>query len=523
MSKSFDRSLRKGSDPLIIGNSKLASDSDNNLSILDSNDAPKKLIASELEIGDSSNKIIIKKGSDNKVSFQTQASGSEPEDSGGAGLTIQEEGSDLSTTATTLNFVGDAVTASGTGSTKTITVSASSGGGVTVFADISAMTSASASAGNQAFVTANSGLYVHNGGGWYKVATVNTNPTISSPSSGTSYFLNTDGSTATAIELVGADVDEGTTLQNSYAVTTGSLTNGGGTTATITSSATADGTFSALSPSTNTTNRFFKITGNSNSSFAGSFSLTFSMSDGISVATTVQNFSLTFFTQMYVPSGTTLLLGMSFDSSGIGKSGSYGTPTTVGSGVESFYTSGGYNSTMAGHAGYPSATRANNGYSISEISSVNATKGKTIICWYKGSQSINGGSYSVGVPILSVYSNTWGGFGINNGKIASFDGSNLYRTEGSTNVADDNWHCLAWVHSDGTHSRLSNNQIGMYVDGAYETHHALSVGLNYFKANEVFIGYSSDNAWRPPTRVDAFQIFDDELTDAQILSIYEGG
>ena len=37
-------------------------------------------------------------------------------------LTVQEEGSALSTAATTLNFVGSAVTASGTGATKTITI-----------------------------------------------------------------------------------------------------------------------------------------------------------------------------------------------------------------------------------------------------------------------------------------------------------------------------------------------------------------------------------------------------------------
>ena len=41
---------------------------------------------------------------------------------GGSSLTIQEEGSSLSTAATTLNFVGSAVTASGTGATKTITI-----------------------------------------------------------------------------------------------------------------------------------------------------------------------------------------------------------------------------------------------------------------------------------------------------------------------------------------------------------------------------------------------------------------
>ena len=41
---------------------------------------------------------------------------------GGSDITVQEEGSSLSTAATTLNFVGNAVTATGTGATKTITI-----------------------------------------------------------------------------------------------------------------------------------------------------------------------------------------------------------------------------------------------------------------------------------------------------------------------------------------------------------------------------------------------------------------
>ena len=41
---------------------------------------------------------------------------------GGGGITVEEEGSALSTTATTLNFTGNGVTASGTGATKTIAV-----------------------------------------------------------------------------------------------------------------------------------------------------------------------------------------------------------------------------------------------------------------------------------------------------------------------------------------------------------------------------------------------------------------
>ena len=53
--------------------------------------------------------------------------------SGGGGgsntITVQDEGSTLSTAASTLNFVGSGVTASGTGATKTITISGGGGGG----------------------------------------------------------------------------------------------------------------------------------------------------------------------------------------------------------------------------------------------------------------------------------------------------------------------------------------------------------------------------------------------------------
>ena len=251
MSKALDRSQRAGSDPIQIGSTKLVTDSNNDLTVQDTSNNRKKILASEVHLGDSSNVVILKKGSDNNIQFQTQASGG--------------------------------------------SASSSNAGGTVVYATISAMTAVSASAGDQALVTANSGLYVHNGGGWYKVATINTSPTISSPSTGGSFVLAKDG-TATTIELVGADVDEGTTLQNSYAVTTGSLTNGGGATAAVTTSSTSNGTYAALNPSTNTTNRFFKVTPTTNTSYAGSFSITFSVSDGINAATTIQSFSLEFST-----------------------------------------------------------------------------------------------------------------------------------------------------------------------------------------------------------------------------------
>ena len=109
MTKARDRSSRSGSDPIQIGSTKLVTDGSDNLSVTNTSGTPKKLIASEIEIGDSSNKVIIKKGSDNKVQFQTQASGGSATDS--------------------------------------------SAGGTKVYANISAMTAVSASAGDQAIVS----------------------------------------------------------------------------------------------------------------------------------------------------------------------------------------------------------------------------------------------------------------------------------------------------------------------------------------------------------------------------------
>ena len=68
----------------------------------------------------STNEVLSWNGSDYDWVAQT---------GGGGSLTIQDEGTGLSTAATTLNFVGAGVTASGTGATKTITISGGGGGG----------------------------------------------------------------------------------------------------------------------------------------------------------------------------------------------------------------------------------------------------------------------------------------------------------------------------------------------------------------------------------------------------------
>lgn len=50
---------------------------------------------------------------------------------GGGGVIVEDEGTPLATTATTLDFVGAGVVASGAGATKTITISGGGGGGLT--------------------------------------------------------------------------------------------------------------------------------------------------------------------------------------------------------------------------------------------------------------------------------------------------------------------------------------------------------------------------------------------------------
>ena len=127
-------------------------------------------------------------------------------DSSGSSLTIQEEGSSLSTAATTLNFVGSAVTATGSGATKTITIS---GGALTVQEEGSSLSTAAttlnfvgsgveatgsgatktitisggASSGNTTSITQSSHGFAakdgirHNGSSWVK-AQANDNSTL---------------------------------------------------------------------------------------------------------------------------------------------------------------------------------------------------------------------------------------------------------------------------------------------------------------------------------------------------------
>ena len=247
MGKARNRAERTGSMDVVIGTTKLVPDGSGDLEIKDASNNRKKIIASEIKLGTGNDVVIIKRNtSTGQAQFQssTDGGGSTTEQSvGGAGIV---------TNASDLPITGN-------------------------------------QAGDLKLVTSTNNLMIHNGSGWYKIATItNASPTISSAGNA-NYTFATDG-TPVSIEIVASD-PEGVSLQYKYQVTTGSL----GSTAAVTNSATSGGTYSALAANTYSNNRFFKVTPSTTEAHAGTFAITFSVTDGVNTAnSTVSSFTLGF-------------------------------------------------------------------------------------------------------------------------------------------------------------------------------------------------------------------------------------
>lgn len=153
---------------------------------------------------------------------------------------------------------------------------ASTSAGTTVYAILGDLPG-SASAGEQAFVSSNNGLYIHNGSGWYKVALVNSSPYwTTQPNS--AYSLNLDG-TATVITVLAGDSDGHNPVYTAI----------------------ADSDFNQIATVTKDSDngRVFTIipTDSENGTAeSGSGTITFKASDAISFASQVSTFTLTFIT-----------------------------------------------------------------------------------------------------------------------------------------------------------------------------------------------------------------------------------
>ena len=161
-----------------------------------------------------------------------------------------------------------------------VAASLSGGSGVTAYATVTALPLSDNTTGDRAFVNETSRLYIWTGAGWYNIALINTNPNITSGADAL-YTLNIDG-TPTVLTLVAND-PEGLPITWSYAITSGSLINGGGTSAIVTQ-----------------VGNEFTITPSTNEAHEGVFEITFTASDGINLSASASTFTL----QWYTPPST---------------------------------------------------------------------------------------------------------------------------------------------------------------------------------------------------------------------------
>ena len=338
--------------------------------------------------------------------------------------------------------------------------------------------------GSLYFATNNNTLYMKAGGGWYKVTTVNTSPSIS-------------------LDVTSATISDHLNLDITYTVTE---PEGTPTTVAITD----DITDSAVTVTHTTSNNHVRFVFDG-STAQSSKTITFTATDGVNTGVATCSVSASYTEELHQPSGTTRLLGLSFNSGGMGKVGSWGTPSSSGS-ITYNNTGGTLNS------GYGSNWSSGTYLAPSELSATQSNRNKTFIAWYKGTQS-NGtnSAYSPGVPIFgddtgSVHL----GFGLEDGKIVICGGSSA--TKGTTSLNDGNWRMLAFTCTTGDIAEA-------YCDASGTMTKEISnknIATSYNKVYRIGTGYPY-SGMDFPTALDAIQIYQGILTQAQLQAIYDKG
>ena len=326
--------------------------------------------------------------------------------------------------------------------------------GVTEYATADDLPTTAAS-GSQAFVAGTNRLYIWNGTGWYNIALINTNPTISGVSS--SYALATDG-TATTVTITASD-PEGIPITYSLASDTS------GNTATV-----VQGT----GASTNV----FTITPSTSSADVGTFTLTFRASDGVNLATAPAEFSLAFSVanSHYTSALITSVGGNNaVNNTFIDSSSNSNTITTVGDAHQttfSPYRHGGYSTYFDGSGDYLK------------------TASSSTFNLYNTAFTIEGWFYATapdtGEHLLSSYINS------SNRESLYFSNSTTlsWWVNGSirisATVAANEWYHVAIVDNGGTTT--------MYIDGTSQGTWAST----YTDGNRlVWVGTYNDGAYAP--------------------------
>ena len=313
---------------------------------------------------------------------------------------------------------------------------ADGGAGVaSVYATVDALPTSGNTQGDMAHVTANNTLYFWNGSGWYKIALINTNPSISGVAS--SYSLAIDG-TATTVTITASD-PEGLPITYSIASDT-------------------SGNIATVAQGTGASTNVFTITPSTNTAYAGSFTLTFRASDGVNIATAPATFTLQFSVQNQ--NYTTALItsvgstnngtNSSFDD----KSTSNHTLTAAGAAHQttfSPYRHGGYSTFFDGTGDFLSVAD----HADFEIGSGDFTMEAWI--YLTGYSNSYGGYYAGGIMgkdssgnrsftfSVQATSNSYTGL-----QLYLFNGGTATSTIGTASMGLNQWYHVAATRSSGT-------------------------------------------------------------------------
>jgi hypothetical protein len=322
-------------------------------------------------------------------------------------------------------------------------------------------------AGQMAYVTDTSRLYIYTGAGWFNVALVNTNPTITvGPDGG--YAFATDG-TPIVLTLEAQDPEE-VPIAWSYVVTSGVL----GSTATVQQ----EGNVFTITPSTN-------------SNDGGEFSITFTASDGVNIATSVSAFTLLFGVADQYYNKTSLLL-KSGSTAGLDNNtfvdestnGFTVTPTgDVYQGSLSPYSPAGWSAYFDGAADYLTTSSSAQQFGTGDFTiemwayPTSVPSAKVLIDFRSSSGSSSFGQWYIDTNLrVHIYTP--------NPDIAT-----------TNSVALNSWNHIALTRSAGTLKIFINGVQGVSTSFTSSVNAGLitiGAGVDNYASSAVFIGYMSD-------------------------------
>ena len=307
--------------------------------------------------------------------------------------------------------------------------------GTDVYAAVSDLPLSGVDTGTQAFVSGTNRLYLWTGTGWYNIALVNTDPSISGASS--TYNLDTSGAN-TVVTLASSD-PEG--LPISFSLSTSGLGVGANAIATVTQS-----------------NNIFTFTPTTNTALAGTFTATFTASDGVNLAVANSSFTLAFtvndshFTTALITSvGTNNQVNNTF----VDSSTNSHTITAVGNATQSTFS-------PYRHGGYSIYC---DGANVMDLGFSTLQPGDwTFECWMK----IDG--YTGDAIALGKYGggNQLEAFGVKGttGYMMTHTNVGVETPTCNTDLRDGKWHYLVWERYNGTYY--------YWADGSLETSFANS-------------------------------------------------